>query len=153
MRVFKLGLMVMFVALCFATANGSVRRCLALDPYVECSAVSSNKSDFRLKCGDVNVAGITACAIDDSDTGCSSSTIGDKVTSLQTHSNSACNRKCYCRIIYPVASTFWVAPSSSKYYPTDQTCRENCVAACVMSIKEPIGVEMRRNLFNDVINF
>ena len=148
MRIFKLLSIIMCAALWFDNANGDIQQCLYLDASQNCtSASSSDIHSWNATCNSVKVYGVAVCAVDHVSCPRFSNATSNSSTLrvLETDQSATCNRACYCKMIYPVVSEYWVLAKDQ--YTNAMECFGQCARQCRDYMISSDGISMRQALF------
>lgn len=113
-------------------------KCVRLNSSSTCSTatVADNSRDWSTSCGTATVKGIMACG-EWTDL-FSAPAIGTKQTSV-THdiSGGGSNIACWCRMITPALSKYWVSAAAASdtdttiFYISEEECFAGCAQRCV----------------------
>ena len=134
-KISVFGISVGIAWLCIGTAgaivggDSSVIKCVKLNPSQTCTSSYSNyqyQIGWFASCGDTSISGIAACS------SLRPSGVGDTRTSLSRSAANG-NKYCWCKMIEPAISTYWVSPEVC----TDSLCMDisamtadDCASKC-----------------------
>ena len=131
-------------ALCgiFAVPAGAVQKCVALDANVDGTSVDYDEygADWSVTFPNVTVKGIGVCG---SNYASPTASLSENVT---YNYELSLNYNCWCRIISPVVSSWWITFDDGD----PNACVEGCSYYCAYSLKdEP---QYRAGIFGSLSN-
>lgn len=90
-----------------------------------------NQTDWYATGNGVEIHGVAVCAADPG------GSVGRQLSALQIKTNAAENKYCWCRMIEPAVSSYWVFPElctdTTCDIPTATNCLQNCGLYCARS--------------------
>ena len=89
------------------------------------SGATTNGPSWYVNCCG-NIKGVSKCGYD------ASASIGSTVMSFTATGAGGLNKYCYCKVIYPLVSKYWML---AKNFSTGAECEADCSSACVDAAK------------------